>query len=239
MPAATANQQAGQQRWAAPRDAAVLAPVRGQLRQVLLIGRPGDVAGPAVLEQHLPVLHTPAGLLAGRTAARPDRTAPPPAECIGAGIGRVDQQADHRRPLGPVPCHLATHGAGTLAVRQGNAVVGQVAHDAVDAAPALEHVEHELDGVAHALVRVLGDLAGQRPHVAPRQVEAQLAALGLVPPPGIEPGAHDVQLGLAHCAFEAEQQPIVVERGIVDAVAVGDEGAGQRADFQQVIPVAA
>ena len=75
--------------------------------------------------------------------------------------------------------------------------------------------------------------------VAARQVEPELAALGLVPAPLLEPGAHDVQLGLAHRALEPEQQPVVVERRVVDAVAVGDQRAGQGADLEQLVPVAA
>ena len=83
------------------------------------------------------------------------------------------------------------------------------------------------------------DLARRAPEIAARQVEPELATFGLVPAPLLEPGAHDVQLGLAHRALEPEQQPIVVERRVIDAVAVGDQRAGQSADLEQMVPVAA
>jgi len=46
-----------------------------------------------------------------------------------------------------------------------------------------------------------------------------------------------VQLGLAHRALEAEQQPIVEVRGVVDPILVEDEGIGQGTDLEQPVPV--
>jgi hypothetical protein len=139
----------------------------------------------------------------------------------------------------PPPDDLAACRPAAVAVGQGDAVVDQVARHAVDAAAALEDVEDEADGVADPLVGIERHLARGALEVAARQVEPELAPLGLVPAPLLEPGAHDVQLGLAHRALEPEQQPVVVERRVVDAVAVGDQRAGEGADLEQLVPVAA
>ena len=139
----------------------------------------------------------------------------------------------------PPPDDLAARRPAAVAVGQGDAVVDQVAQHAVDAAAALEDVEDEPDGVADPLVGVEHHLARGALEVAARQVEPELTPLGLVPAPLLEPGAHDVQLGLAHRALEPEQQPVVVERRVVDAVAVGDQRAGEGADLEQLVPVAA
>ena len=48
-----------------------------------------------------------------------------------------------------------------------------------------------------------------------------------------------MQLGLAHRALEAEQETVVVEGRIVDAVAIGDQRARKGADLEQLVPVPA
>ncbi len=70
-----------------------------------------------------------------------------------------------------------------------------------------------------------------------RQRQAQLAALGLVAQPAIQPGTNQVQLGLRHRALQAEQQPVVEVGRRVHAVGVGDQRAGQRAQIKQLMPV--
>ena len=47
-----------------------------------------------------------------------------------------------------------------------------------------------------------------------------------------------VQLGLAHDAGQTEQQPVVVQTWIEEALAIGDEDTEQRAKFEQLMPVA-
>ena len=108
-----------------------------------------------------------------------------------------------------------------------DAVIDQVAQHAVDAAEAREDVEDEPDGVADPLVGVQRHLARRAPEIAARQVEPELASFGLVPTPLLEPGTHDVKLGLAHRALQAQQQPIVEVRRIVHAVFVADQRKGQ------------
>jgi hypothetical protein len=46
------------------------------------------------------------------------------------------------------------------------------------------------------------------------------------------------QLRLAHRPFQAKEQAIVQLPGIVDALAVDDEGVGESAEIEELVPVA-
>lgn len=50
-------------------------------------------------------------------------------------------------------------------------------------------------------------------------------------------GFENMQLGFAHCAFQAEQEPIVELGRIVDAVFVANEGCGQCAQLDEAVPI--
>jgi hypothetical protein len=52
------------------------------------------------------------------------------------------------------------------------------------------------------------------------------------------PLAKQTDLELAHGALEAKQKTIVEQAGIIDAVVVDDQGAGHRAEIDQMVPVA-
>src|SRR5215212_7568204 len=168
--------------------------------------------------------------------ARPRGT---PAVGVGARIGWVGQDAEDGDAGGRAPGDLTLGRAMTGPIRQVDIVRGQVTHHAVGAAAPLEDVEDQAQRITHPLVGIEDDLARGAAQEAARQVEAQLAALGLVPAPLLEPRPHDVELSLAHGALEAQQEAVVVEPRVVHAVVVGDEGSGQGADFEQVVPVPA
>ena len=75
------------------------------------------------------------------------------------------------------------------------------------------------------------------PDEADRQAAAQFAAGGLVANAAVQARAQDMQLGLAHGALEAEQQTIVEQRGMIDAVGIADQGVGEAAEIEQAIPI--
>jgi hypothetical protein len=100
-----------------------------------------------------------------------------------------------------------------------------------------EHEEHRPQSLLHLLIGVEHHPAGgvvlkpdrnRRPELAP-------ASLGHDPAPQASP--EHVQLGLAHGALQPEQQADVERGRVVQAVLVQDEGAGQRADLEQSVPV--
>ena len=51
------------------------------------------------------------------------------------------------------------------------------------------------------------------------------------------PGAQHVQLGLAHRSFEAEQQTVVEQRRMIDAVSISDQCVGQPGEIDEAVPV--
>jgi hypothetical protein len=179
---------------------------------------PGDLPGP--------LDHTAVGAdpLLGPGAAEHER----------ARIDRVGEQVVHcgigrRRPR---------DGAGPgWPAWQPQPVTAHAQQDLPGAAELLEAAEHRRDRLDDGLVG-----ADDHPPVGVvvepnRQAAAQLALGGLVAQPRRQPAADQVQLRLAHGALQAEHEPIVVVGWVVDAVAVGDERVGQRAQVQQLIPV--
>ena len=77
--------------------------------------------------------------------------------------------------------------------------------------------------------------------LAPEEAHGQAApegpAGGLVANATIEPLAQGMQLGLAHGALQPEDQPVVEQRGVVDAVGIGEQGVGDSAQVEEAIPV--
>jgi hypothetical protein len=82
-----------------------------------------------------------------------------------------------------------------------------------------------------------GSGTGTRPDAAAWQPAAQLAAGGLVADPAVQPCPQDVQLDLGHGALHPQQQPVVEQRRMVDAVSVGDQRVGHPGQIQQPLPV--
>ena len=83
-------------------------------------------------------------------------------------------------------------------------------HDRVGGAGAGEGGEQVPDGLLHPGVRVERDPPGRVVDQPDRQRHLQFAATGLGPLPADEAGPDEVQLGLAHGAFEPQQQPVPV-----------------------------
>ncbi len=87
------------------------------------------------------------------------------------------------------------------------------------------------------LVRVEDNLAGRAADVPDRQRDRQLAALGLGQLARQHPLPDQVQLVFAHRPLQAQQQPVVADPRVVDAVRPGEQHPGQAAQLQQLVPV--
>jgi hypothetical protein len=117
-----------------------------------------------------------------------------------------------------------------------------LAQPEVDLADALELgelAEHQPDRLAHAQVGVERDAVVAHPHVADSDVEEEFAAARFLPQCLERALAQDGQLQLAHRALHAEQQPVVRQPRVVDAVLVREQASDQAAELQQRVPVAA
>lgn len=94
------------------------------------------------------------------------------------------------------------------------------------------------DRLLDLLVGIEGHLASGVEDQADRWPEAELSLLGLLQLAAEQPTPQPMECGLAHRPLEAQQQAIVVEAGVIDALFIDDQGLGQGADFQEPIPVA-
>ena len=72
---------------------------------------------------------------------------------------------------------------------------------------------------------------------ADRQALLQLAAGGLVPQALGQPGPDQVQLTFGQGPLKAQDEAVVISGGVVDAIGVGDQRVGQRAQVQELVPV--
>jgi hypothetical protein len=93
-------------------------------------------------------------------------------------------------------------------------------HDLVGGPAGAEGGEQVGDRGRHLRVRVHHRGALVVVDIADRQREAQLAPLRRGPLGALEPAGQQVQLGLAHRALQAQQQPVVEVGQVVDAVGV-------------------
>ena len=87
------------------------------------------------------------------------------------------------------------------------------------------------------LVRIDLNLAGFGPAESGRQHEAELATASFRVACGEAPLPQQAQLVFRHRPLEPKQQAIVDESGIIGAVWIDDQGARQRAEIDQVMPV--
>jgi hypothetical protein len=79
------------------------------------------------------------------------------------------------------------------------------------------------------LVKVAHGRTGKVSFRAPR-----LALLRIPPMP---PGTHHKKLGLTHGAFQAEQEPIIEGRWIIDPLFIQDQVLGKRTHFQEMMQI--
>ena len=70
-----------------------------------------------------------------------------------------------------------------------------------------------------------------------RQRGDQLAAAGLGDDPAAQPGPDEMEFGLREGALKAQEESVVEVPRVVEAVFVADQGAGQAAQLEQLVPV--
>src|SRR5258708_36914682 len=121
--------------------------------------------------------------------------------------------------------------------RKADAIAHHVKEDLPRAAEPTEHPQGGADGLPHATVGIplQAGLAG--PQIADRHRDPVFAALRFRLDPLDEPTTHQRQLELAHRALEAEEQAIVEDAWIVDAIEIDDPRAHEPTELEHVMPV--
>src|SRR5215813_11724795 len=102
-----------------------------------------------------------------------------------------------------------------------------------------EFPEDELNGLLHALVRILLDPIACNFHIARGNTKNQGATARFLTQRLLRALAEQRQFKLAHRPLHAEQQPIVGMARIVDSVLVDEYGADQSTELDECVPVAA
>ena len=83
------------------------------------------------------------------------------------------------------------------------------------------------DGSNNGLVGMKQNLAlGLTPHEAHGQTAPQLAACSLIANAAVETRSEHMQLGLAHRPLQPEQQTVIEQRRMIDAVGISDQRVG-------------
>jgi hypothetical protein len=67
--------------------------------------------------------------------------------------------------------------------------------------------------------------------------QPQFAASRLLAFPLVKPDLDLVQFRFTHDPRQAQEQPVVVGRGIIQAFAIGNQRTKQRAQFEQLMPI--
>ena len=127
--------------------------------------------------------------------------------------------------------------SGPQAAREQQTLLPEHADRLDGAASARKGLKDQTDGMLHLNVGIAADGSVGPVDQTDRRAHLELAAPGLVELATTHPRFEDVQLGLAHRAFEAEQKAIVEAGRIVDAVFVKNERRGQRAQLDKAVPV--
>ena len=102
-------------------------------------------------------------------------------------------------------------------------MLDQVEQNTADRAAALEQGKYQPDHRLDLLVRIEGHLARGSADIAARQVQAKLAAQRLGALPRVQARFEQMQFGLTHRTFKAQQKSVVEIHRVVNAIGVGDE----------------
>ena len=192
-----------------------------------------------VAQAHRPVLdRDPDRRGVGRAGTAPGGIPPAPSPDIGPGVRWMPQDLQHPEAVGRHPDHLVRCRPAHRPHRQHHAMALQVAHHGPGVLQFPEPGEHQAQPRLHLLVRVEDDGAVAVVGETGRQREAELSPRRFLPLALMQARPDLVQLRLAHEAREAQQKAVVVTAGVVQALAVGEDHPEERAQLQQLVPVA-
>ena len=153
------------------------------------------------------------------------------AEHVRAGVARVLQDPQHAGVGEPAPAQLPGPRAAVGAQREPAA--GERGDHPVGRPARGERGEHVPDRGLDPGIGVDHDIAGVVVDQPDRQRGAQLAAPGRGPLVRLQPLRHHVQFHLSHGALEPQEDAVVHVGGIVDAVGVDQQRAGDPGEFRQ------
>ena len=148
---------------------------------------------------------------------------------VSAGRSWVVEQASDRATARRLPDRVMGGGSAHGARWNPPLLARQRGSDRPRTAECSELGDNEPQARLNFLVGIEGHDAIALTLESHRQLACSLTALGFVTRPGLEPQAQMVKLGLAHHACKSQDQAVVIESGLIELCAVGDERADHRA----------
>ena len=200
---------------------------------------PIDISRKGILQANRPILDRHRlGRASWRTGTPADRRAPAPAVNIRPCISRVlqnlkDAGAARRPPNDIVRCRSVERPH-----RQQQIGFQKVAHDRLGAAKLSKLRKQVMQPRLHLFVGIEADPAVPAVRQTRRQGHSQLASRRLLSLALVQPQLDLMQFGLAHDPGQAKQQPVMIGARVVEALAVGNQHPEQRAQFQELMPIA-
>ena len=197
---------------------------------------PVDVTRMMVGDQNLPTRrpktllpdNPPAALQPNqRACASPD---------VSAGVNRVGQKAPETSPRQP-PTDLAVRIA-RLTSRKFDALLAHPQNDLAGAAEFAELGEYQADRLPHTRIGIDFQAVAGGEHVADRYQAVELAAARLLLSRLQRALPDRSEFHLAEGALHAQEQTVIGQARIVDAVLVDDQRPHNDAEVQQRMPVA-
>jgi hypothetical protein len=117
------------------------------------------------------------------------------------------------------------------------ALISQPQPHSADRPAHRELLEHRTDHAGDSLIGVESDLSvGFAPDQPDRQPATQVAAGGLAADSAVQAGPQHMEFSLAHDALETEDEAVIKQPGVVDAVGVGDQRVARPGQIQQPVP---
>src|SRR5487761_1548435 len=208
--------------------------VGGEDSQVGLVLGPGEVPGVVVFDQDCPLGD---GLDGGVVVSvQASGVAGPPVD-VGPGVGGVVQDLDDPVAGERLEEQLTAAGSAVVAGGEGQLLLAECLDDAECRSGGGEGVEQQPRCVAHFGVGVQHYLTVAVVDQAGRQGERELAAAGLGQDPAAHPGTQEMQFEFRDLAFHAQQDAVVEDGRVIQAVFVEDERVGAGADLDELLPV--
>ena len=121
--------------------------------------------------------------------------------------------------------------------RQQQVAAPQISHDGLGAAQLAELGEYQAQPLLHLLVRIEGDAAVAIMDQPRRKRQPQFAARRLLAFSLMKADLDLMQFRFTHDPRQAQEQPVVIGRRIVEPFAIGNQHAKQRAQLEKLMPI--
>ena len=159
------------------------------------------------------------------------------AKHVRARVQRVGDDGVHARVVRRRPCDVAS-ALDLTRDRQRDLLPAQPQHHLACAAQVIKQAQHQTNRLLHARIRIELDGPSEPIHEPDGQGQRQLAASGLLALGFVRALPQRRHFEFAHDPLEPQQQAVIDEAGVVDAIVIDQHDLRDGAQFDRVRPVA-